>query len=97
MIVKWICRGLGEVDMGVNVDLIATWAKRIGLSSGFRRRQSRPDIAYRTQSRPDRAVWQNLRVFEGFVDLKAWFSVPQAPRSPKRLAGTLSWSSALSG
>ena len=48
LIVKWICRGLGEVDMGVNVDLIATWAKRIGSSSGFGRRQSRPDIADRT-------------------------------------------------
>ena len=48
LIVKWICRGLGEVDMGVNVDLIAAWAKRIGSSSGFGRRQSRPDIAHRT-------------------------------------------------
>ena len=56
LIVKWICRGLGEVDMGVNVDLIATWAKRIGSSTGFRRKQSRPDIAYKTQSKPDRTV-----------------------------------------
>ena len=24
LIVNWICRGLGEVDMGVKVDLIAT-------------------------------------------------------------------------
>ena len=30
--VKWICRGLGEVDLGVRVDLIAAWARWIWAS-----------------------------------------------------------------